>query len=54
MRLLLPVRCVFESVGVVGAGRFCRGGNGVSRLLGTARVDRLHDVIRSVSARSNS
>ena len=45
--------CV-DSVGVVGARRFCHGGNGVSRLLGTARVDGLHDVIRSVSARSNS
>ena len=45
--------CV-ESVGVVGARRFCHGGDGVSRLLGTARVDGLHDVIRSVSARSNS
>ena len=37
----------------VGARRFCHGGNGVSRLLGTARVDGLHDVIRSVSARTN-
>ena len=46
--------CV-ESVGVVGVRRSCRGDTGVSRLLGTARVDGLlHDVIRSVSARSNS
>ena len=46
--------CV-ESVGVVGARRFCHGDTGVSRLLGTARVDGLlHGVIRSVSARSNS
>ena len=45
--------CV-ESVGVVGARRFCHGDTGVSRLLGTARVDGLHDLIRSVSARSNS
>ena len=46
--------CV-ESVDVVGVGRFCHGDTGVSRLLGTARVDgSLHDVIRSVSACSYS
>ena len=45
--------CV-ESVGVVGVGRLCHGDSGVSRLLGTARVDGLHDVIRCVSACSNS
>ena len=46
--------CV-ESVDVVGVRRFCHGDTGVSRLLGTARVDGLlHDVIRSVSACSNS
>ena len=45
--------CV-ESVGVDGVRRFCHGDTGVSRLLGTARVDGLlHDIIRSVSARSN-
>ena len=39
----------------LGVGRFCHGDTGVSRLLGTARVDgSLHDVIRSVSACSNS
>ena len=43
--------CV-ESVGV---RRFCHGDAGVSRSLGTARVDGLlHAGIRSVSARSNS
>ena len=40
--------------GVVGVRRFCHGDTVVSRLLGTARVDGLHDVIRSVSARSDS
>ena len=45
--------CV-ESDGVVGGGRLCHGGNWVSRLLGTARVDGLHDVIRCVPACSNS
>ena len=46
--------CV-ESVGVVGVRELCHGDTGVSRLLGIARVDGLlHDVIRSVSARSNS
>ena len=39
----------------LGVRELCHGDTGVSRLLGTARVDGLlHDVIRSVSARSNS
>ena len=42
------------SVGVVEGGRLCHGGNWVSRLLGTARVDGLHDVIRCVPACPNS
>ena len=51
---LANVMCV-ESVGVVGERRFCHGDTGVSRLLGTARVDgSLCDVIHSVSACSNS
>ena len=54
MRLLLPVRYVLKVLVWLG-GWLCHGDTGVSRFLGTARVDGLlHDVIRSVSAPSTS